>query len=180
MNNPLEFYLANARYLPSPNCNVRPQGVTVDLLVIHNISLPEGSFGNGYVEQLFSNCLDCHCHPSFADLQGLEVSAHLFIDRQGDVCQFVPFNMRAWHAGQSCFQGREQCNDYSIGIELEGTDDSPYTDQQYQQLVAVTQSLMQQFPAITKNRIVGHSDIAPDRKTDPGPLFEWDYYLGQL
>ena len=174
------YRLPGTRYVPSPNCNPRPAQVVIDLLVIHNISLPAGQFGGDCIEQLFTNCLDCHAHPDFEDLHGLEVSSHLLINRQGDVTQFVPFNLRAWHAGESQFGDRSGCNDFSIGIELEGTDDCPYTEQQYRALVTVTRQLMQWYPAITVDNIVGHSDIAPGRKTDPGPAFDWDFYLKQL
>ena len=174
-----EGWLSPARRCPSPNCNARPD-TAIDLLVIHNISLPAGRFGGGFVEQLFTNCLDCDSHASFASLIGLQVSAHLFIDRWGRVCQFVPFQRRAWHAGVSHFAGRDNCNDFSIGVELEGTDDTPYTPSQYRRLVAVTRALLDRYPAITQERIVGHSDIAPGRKTDPGPAFDWQRYRQML
>lgn len=148
----------------------------VDLLVIHNISLPAGEFGGDYVEQLFTNCLDCTRHPSFDQLQGVEVSAHLFIDRGGEVTQFVAFDQRAWHAGVSSYCHRDNCNDFSIGIELEGSDDCPYTGRQYQVLAEVTSGLLEHYPSLRADRIVGHSDIAPGRKTDPGPAFDWQHY----
>ena len=157
----------------SCNYNARPKGEQVSLLVIHNISLPPGQFGGGYVQQLFCNQLNCSVHPYFEQLQGLEVSAHCLIERDGQVTQFVPFDSRAWHAGASEFQGRQNCNDFSIGVELEGTDDTPYTGAQYQMLASLTRLLMQTYPAITPERIVGHSHIAPGRKTDPGPAFDW-------
>lgn len=169
-------WLWPATHLPSPNCNERPAGGGIDLLVIHNISLPAGCFGGGHVEALFTNCLDCRAHPDFADLAGLEVSAHLLVDRAGAITQFVSFDRRAWHAGRSCFEGRENCNDFSIGIELEGTDTLPYAPAQYVALAAVTRVLCGRYPALTPARIVGHSDIAPQRKTDPGPAFDWDHY----
>ncbi len=175
-----DHWLITARKIPSPNYNERPPGVDIDLLVIHNISLPAGEFGTGCVEQLFTNCLDCLSHPSFEELDGLKVSSHLYIDRVGEVVQFVPFNLRAWHAGQSEYQGRCNCNDFSVGIEMEGTDNCPYTDQQYQSLSNVTRSLMMAYPAITTDRIVGHCEIAPDRKTDPGAAFDWERYKGHL
>lgn len=165
-----------ARWCPSPNCNARPAG-EISLLVIHNISLPPGRFGGGYIEALFSNQLDPAAHPFFAEIAGLEVSAHLLIDRQGQMTQFVPFDRRAWHAGRSCYRGRQACNDFSIGIELEGTDDTPYTDAQYRTLTAVTRALLACYPALDVGRIVGHSDIAPGRKTDPGPAFDWPRFL---
>ncbi|RNL59022.1 1,6-anhydro-N-acetylmuramyl-L-alanine amidase AmpD [Zhongshania marina] len=173
-------WLANANKIPSPNFNQRPDPSEISLLVIHNISLPAGNFGGPYVQQLFTNCLDCSAHPSFADLQGLTVSAHLFIDRLGGITQFVSFNDRAWHAGVSQFDGRENCNDFSIGIELEGSDDCAYSEAQYRELLAVTESLQSYYPAITTARIVGHCDIAPDRKTDPGAAFDWTYYKNAL
>lgn len=171
--------LQDAEQLPSPNFNQRPLA-EVSLLVIHNISLPAGEFGSPYIKQLFLNCLDCSAHPSFSDLAGVEVSAHLLIDRAGEVVQFVGFDDRAWHAGVSNFDGRENCNDFAIGIELEGCDDKPFTQAQYHSLVGITQSLIATYPKLTKARICGHSDIAPGRKTDPGPCFDWDYYLSSL
>lgn len=166
--------------MPSPNFNQRPADQIVDLLVIHNISLPPGQFGTGCVEAFFCNQLDHTAHPFFEEIQSLQVSAHLLIERTGQVVQFVSFDDRAWHAGQSCFQGREGCNDFSIGIELEGTDDTPYTDEQYQQLVAITCALQQAYPSITTTNIQGHADIAPERKTDPGPAFDWVRYRQAL
>ena len=168
------------RHCASPNYNQRPLATAVDLLVIHNISLPPGQFGGGNVEALFCNRLDCDADPAFAELRGLEVSAHVLIDRAGAITQFVSLHDRAWHAGQSCFQGRANCNDFSVGIELEGTDTLPYTDAQYVQLMRLTRLLCDYFPALTPSRIVGHSDIAPERKTDPGPAFDWDRYKRQL
>lgn len=147
--------------------------MAVDLLVIHNISLPPGCYGGGYIEALFDNRLDAAAHPYFRDIASLKVSAHLLIDREGRITQFVPFDKKAWHAGQSCFQGREACNDFSIGIELEGCDDEAFTDDQYESLIEVTRLLMANYPRITLDRIVGHSEIAPGRKTDPGPCFDW-------
>lgn len=167
-------WLSAARRVPSPNANERPDGCAVDLLVIHNISLPPGEYGTGCVEQLFCNALDCSAHPWFERLRGLEVSAHLLIARDGSCTQFVDFGRRAWHAGASVFDGRENCNDFSVGIELEGTDEDPYTDRQYDALIRVARLLMQEYPGITIGRIVGHADVAPGRKTDPGPAFEWD------
>lgn len=172
--------LLGTRQIPSPNHNDRPVGTDVDLLVIHNISLPPGEFGTSAVVDLFCNQLNTESHPSFKDLIDLKVSAHLFIRRDGEIIQFVPFNKRAWHAGVSRFAGRESCNDFSIGIELEGVDDIAYTAEQYQQLAKVSTCLMQVYPMIMPERIVGHNDIAPDRKTDPGPAFDWSYYRGLL
>jgi N-acetyl-anhydromuramoyl-L-alanine amidase len=173
-------WLRDARHLPSPNANERPAGVAVELLVIHNISLPPGEFGGGHVEQLFLNTLDCDAHPWFDRLRGLRVSAHLLIERSGELTQFVSFEQRAWHAGVSVFEGREACNDFSIGIELEGTDETPYTAAQYDRLLAVTRALMQSYRGIAPGRIVGHCDIAPGRKTDPGPTFDWGRFRAAL
>ncbi len=173
-------WLSTAQRCPSPNHNKRPEGTAIDLLVIHNISLPAGCFGAPYIEQLFTNCLDRDADPSFVELDGLEVSAHLFIRRDGSVIQFVPFSERAWHAGISCWQGRNNCNDFSIGIELEGTDTTPYEPVQYQVLAQVTKTLMTSYPTLTPQTITGHSDIAPGRKTDPGPAFDWHYYHSLL
>lgn len=163
------------RYEPSPYCDDRPKDTTISLIVIHGISLPPGEFGTGCVEKLFLGTLDFNQHPSFDSLINVKVSTHLYIDRTGFVTQFVPFAKRAWHAGQSSFQGREQCNDFSIGIELEGTDTVCYTKNQYKQLAIVINTLREAYPAILRKNIVGHSDIAPGRKTDPGKVFEWSY-----
>ena len=165
---------ASVSHCPSPNFDHRTEAPS--LLVIHNISLPPGQFGNGYIHDLFCNQLDAQAHPYFADIAQLKVSAHGLIDRQGHVTQFVGFNDRAWHAGVSCYAGRSQCNDFSIGIELEGTDDEAYTDQQYQQLTALTRALLDYYPTLNTEHITGHSDIAPGRKTDPGPAFDWSLY----
>lgn len=165
-----------ARYIASPNHNERPLNAIIDLLVIHSISLPPGEFGGEFIEQLFTNHLDPTAHPYFAEIAHLKVSTHVLIRRDGEVIQFVPFDKRAWHAGQSIFRGRENCNDFSIGIELEGADTVPYQPVQYQKLVQLTNSIMQAYPAITKDRIIGHNDIAPGRKTDPGPAFDWKHF----
>ncbi|MCE9789099.1 1,6-anhydro-N-acetylmuramyl-L-alanine amidase AmpD [Shewanella chilikensis] len=164
---------------PSPHFNHRPDG-EVSLLVIHNISLPAGCFGLPYIEQLFLGTLDTEADPSFAELKGLEVSAHFLIRRDGELRQYVSVDQRAWHAGVSNFAGRSGCNDFAVGIELEGTDDSGFTEAQYHKLVSLSQSLRLAYPDITKERIVGHSDIAPGRKTDPGPGFDWQRYLQAL
>ena len=171
-------WLQGVRCLPSPNFNARPATTVIDLLVIHNISLPPGEFGgdncgNDNIDALFCNTLDCDAHPFFDALRDLRVSAHFFISRAGRVTQYVSLDDRAWHAGVSQWEGREQCNDFSIGIELEGADTTPYTDAQYAALAGLAQILMQRYPAITPARIVGHSDIAPGRKTDPGEAFDW-------
>lgn len=172
-----EGWLDQARRTPSPNCELRPAGMEPELLVIHNISLPPGRFGGDGIERLFTNCLDWDEHPFYQEIRDLRVSAHLLIKREGELLQFVDFRQRAWHAGLSCFRGRDNCNDFSIGIELEGTDELPYTDAQYRALQEVTLALLQSFPGLAGDRIVGHSDIAPGRKTDPGPAFDWPRYL---
>lgn len=169
--------LSEATFHPSPHCNDRPVPERISLLVIHNISLPAGQFGNDYVRQLFMNEIDCDAHPDFDELRGKELSAHLFINRQGELHQFVPFHLRAYHAGRSSFGDELECNDYSIGIELEGTDHLPFTDNQYQSLAKVTQAIMAAYPHITRDRITGHEHIAPGRKTDPGPAFDWERYF---
>ncbi|MBL4764085.1 MAG: 1,6-anhydro-N-acetylmuramyl-L-alanine amidase AmpD [Colwellia sp.] len=148
----------------------------ISLLVIHNISLPAGSFGGNYITDLFLGQLTADAHPSFSDIAQLQVSAHCLIRRDGSIIQYVSFNNKAWHAGVSCFNNREKCNDFSIGIELEGSDDIPYEEAQYQQLSRLTVSLQQHYPLITNEHIVGHCDIAPSRKTDPGHIFNWPYY----
>ncbi|MCC6073763.1 1,6-anhydro-N-acetylmuramyl-L-alanine amidase AmpD [Pseudomonas sp. GCM10022188] len=176
---PLTGWCAEALHSPSPNCNARPAG-EVSLLVIHNISLPPGQFGTGEVANLFLNRLDPQAHPYFAGIAHLQVSAHFLIARDGSLTQFVSCGERAWHAGVSCFAGREQCNDFSLGIELEGTDELPYSDAQYETLAELTRELMRVYPAITPERICGHSDIAPARKTDPGPAFDWTRYRAAL
>jgi AmpD protein len=165
-------WLAGAQHCPSDNCNERPEG-EVSLLVIHNISLPPGQFGTGKVQEFFTSGLRADEHPYFAAIADMRVSAHFFIQRDGSVSQFVSCLQRAWHAGVSCFAGRENCNDFSLGIELEGTDELPFTDEQYQALIALSRQLLQAYPALTLERICGHSDIAPGRKTDPGPAFDW-------
>ena len=166
--------------LPSPNRDARPPGAQVSLLVLHNISLPPGQFGGSEVAGLFLNTLDHASHPWLERLRGLRVSAHFFIRRDGRIIQFVSTEQRAWHAGVSRFGGRERCNDFSIGIELEGTDDLPYTDAQYAVLEQLTRHIRSAWPAIDLNRIQGHSDIAPQRKTDPGPAFDWPRYRQAL
>lgn len=178
-------WLQGVRRVPSVNFNDRPENTWVDLLIIHNISLPSGEFSAddvscSYIDDLFCNKLDANAHPTFVSLQLLKVSAHFLISRQGVVTQYVPLTKRAWHAGISQWQGRENCNDYSVGIELEGTDNTPYTDEQYAVLTQLTHMLIQQYPAITLERIVGHCDVAPGRKTDPGDAFDWLRYRSLL
>lgn len=165
--------LTGITHIPSPNKNSRPDENDISLIVIHNISLPPGEFSGDYITQLFCNRLNPDEDPYFKDIYQLTVSAHLLIRRDGEITQYVPFNERAWHAGVSHYQGREQCNDFSIGIELEGTDDIPYTPCQYQKLAEVIQLLMTHYPKLNEASIVGHCDIAPDRKTDPGKIFSW-------
>lgn len=157
----------------SPHCDARPVDTVIDLIVVHGISLPAGKFGGPHIDALFMGTLDKKAHSSFASIAHLRVSAHVLIRRTGAMIQYVSLQQRAWHAGVSTFQGRDRCNDFSIGIELEGTDKVPYTDKQYAQLVTVIQVMRQTWPAITQERIVGHSDVAPGRKTDPGPAFDW-------
>jgi AmpD protein len=176
----VDGWLDTARRLPSPHCDDRPDPSDVSLLVIHNISLPPKVFGGPWIQDLFLGRLEAAAHPFFGTVAHLRVSAHLLIRRNGDLEQFVPFHRRAWHAGQSVFAGRDACNDFSVGIEMEGADDVPYTELQYQRLADVTRVLMARFPAITTERITGHSDIAPARKTDPGPAFDWQRFRAGL
>jgi len=168
-------WIVGVKQVPSPHFNSRPAEEEPSLLVVHNISLPPGEFGGPYIDALFTGQLDASAHPFFAEIAQLRVSAHCLIRRDGEIVQYVPFHLRAWHAGVSCWQQRENCNDFSVGIELEGTDTLPYTDAQYQALQQVTALLMQHYP-LTVERITGHSDIAPERKTDPGPAFDWEKF----
>ena len=173
-------WLVPAHRVPSPNCDERPAGCAVDLLVVHGISLPPREYGRRWIDALFTNTLDPQAHPYFGEIHGRRVSAHVLIGRDGFVTQYVPFDRRAWHAGVSSFKGRAACNDFSIGIELEGSDDDPYEAVQYEQLAAIARALMLCYPGITRGHIVGHSDIAPGRKTDPGPAFDWPKLAGLL
>ncbi len=168
-------------FIPSPNFNARPAGTEIDLLVIHSISLPPGIYtGNGVID-FFCNKLNIADHEYYSQIKNLKVSAHLFIKRDGQIIQFVPFSQRAWHAGESYFQDREACNDFSIGIELEGSDFEPFTDNQYASLILCTQAIIRAYPAITPREcIVGHQDISPSRKSDPGPFFDWEGYLASF
>ena len=168
-----EGWLAAARRVPSPNFNARPAGIEPELIVIHGISLPPGEYGGPEIESLFTNGLDPDAHPYFAEIAHLKVSAHFLICRAGVLTQFVATDDRAWHAGESCWQGRENCNDFSVGIELEGCDDEPYSDHQYESLQSLLAALRKAYPRIRGDAIVGHSDIAPGRKTDPGAAFDW-------
>ncbi len=163
--------LKEARQLASPNCDERPDNIS--LLIVHGISLPPGEFGGPWIDALFTNTLQPDGHEYFKQISHLKVSSHLLIRRDGELVQYVPFSQRAWHAGESSFEGQPCCNDFSIGIELEGTDDQEYTSAQYQQLAAVISQIQKEYPAITTERIVGHSDVAPGRKTDPGRAFDW-------
>ncbi len=169
-----------ARWCPSPNFGTRPEGAPISLLVVHNISLPPGQFGGDAIERFFCNQLDATEHPYFETIADMKVSSHLLVRRDGSLVQFVSLLDRAWHAGRSCFRGEEECNDFSIGVELEGTDDIPYTAAQYQALVDLSRLIMLAWPEITPGRITGHSDIAPGRKTDPGPAFDWPRYRRML
>lgn len=166
-------WLTEIPHTPSPNFNLRPDQQDISLIVIHCISLPPQQFGGDYIEQLFCNRLNPDDHPYFKAIYQLKVSAHLLIRRDGEIIQYVAFNHRAWHAGVSNYQGRENCNDFSIGIELEGTETMDYTPEQYQQLARVIKLLLQHYPKLSKERITGHSEIAPQRKTDPGESFQW-------
>lgn len=168
--------LDTARHLASPNHDARPAPGIIDLLVIHGISLPPGEFGGPHIDALFTNSLDPDLHPYFRAIQGMRVSSHVLVRRDGAITQYVPFHQRAWHAGESCFDNRSRCNDFSIGIELEGSDDVPYTGAQYAALAELVQALIRAYPALGLERIIGHSDIAPGRKTDPGPAFDWVHF----
>ena len=167
-------WLEGVQRVSSPNHDERPPSNQPELVVVHSISLPEGEFGTPHVEALFCNCLDVAAHRSFPEIAALRVSAHALIRRDGALIQFVPFSKRAWHAGVSCFDGRDCCNDFSIGIELEGCDWEPFEEIQYRRLASLLRLLMDTWPLIDVGRIVGHSDIAPGRKTDPGPHFDWE------
>ena len=179
-HNPDTGLVEPLRYLSSPNCDARPADQSVDVLVIHAISLPPSCYGNSYVEDLFCNCLDPQADPYFETIHNIPVSSHFYIKRSGESLQFVPTHLRAWHAGESLFQGRERVNDFSIGIELEGSDKDAFEDIQYQRLATLTRAVVAAYPAITGDSIVGHSDVSPGRKTDPGPGFNWEYFRGLI
>ena len=166
-----------AIWTPSPNFDERPEGMPVELLVIHNISLPPGEFGGPWIDALFQNRLDPDAHPYFREIAALEVSAHFLIRRDGELKQYVSTDQRAWHAGVSTWKGRERCNDFSIGVELEGADDVPFSEHQYAVLAELTHALFARYGGLD---VAGHSDIAPDRKTDPGPWFEWARFLASV
>ena len=165
------------KFLKSPNFNNRPAEENISLIVIHSISLPPKQYGGSYVEEFFLNNLNISDHESFKEIKDLKVSSHLYIKRDGEIIQFVPFNKRAWHAGDSVFKGVPNCNDFSIGIELEGADDDIFTEEQYDSLASATKEIIKEYPLISKDDITGHSDIAPSRKTDPGNKFDWEKYL---
>lgn len=169
--------LIHQRQVPSTHFNPRPQENDISLLVIHYISLPPEEFGGNFIDQFFQGNLDPTIHPYFEEIKDLRVSAHCLINRKGEITQYVNFNDMAWHAGLSEFNGRDKCNEYSIGIELEGSNNQPFTEQQYQSLAALTKEIMAAYPAITPERIVGHNDVSPGRKIDPGQYFNWEYYI---
>ena len=173
-------WIDDVRRVDSPNFDPRPDPDDISLLVIHGISLPPGEYGGPWIDQLFTNTLNPEDHSYFSEIIHLRVSSHLLLRRDGELVQYVSLYQRAWHAGISSFDGREACNDYSIGVELEGTDDESYTEIQYQELQRLSQSLMSWFPRLEAQRIAGHSDIAPGRKTDPGPYFDWDRFRAGL
>lgn len=172
--------IGGVRQVLSPHCDARPSGAAIDLIVVHGISLPPGEFGGPWIDRLFTGCLPADAHPYFREIAGLRVSSHALIRRTGEIVQYVPFERRAWHAGASQYHGRSNCNDFSIGIELEGTDELPYTEAQYQQLAALIEALLASYPALSRDRLVGHSEIAPGRKSDPGPAFDWARLRGLL
>ena|SRR6185312_269145 len=170
---PATGLLTGVRQVLSPHCDARPKGMTPDLIVVHGISLPAGEFGGPWIDRLFTGDLPPDAHPSFRETSSLRVSAHAVVRRDGTITQYVPFGMRAWHAGHSEYNGRSGCNDFSIGIELEGTDQTPYTDAQYETLAILVKALLTSYPTLSAGHIVGHCDVAPGRKTDPGPAFDW-------
>ena len=173
-------WMRGVTQLRSPNCDARPPGGLPDLIVVHGISLPPGEFGGPWIDRLFTNALPADAHPYFATIDGLKVSSHLSIRRSGAVTQYVSFVDRAWHAGKSNFEGRDACNDFSVGIELEGTDTQPYETAQYDSLAEAVAALCFAYPRLSPGRLVGHSDIAPGRKTDPGPAFDWPQALASI
>ena len=172
--------IAPATFVQSANSDVRPTGIDITTLVIHSISLPSGQFGTGLAAQLFLNAIDFDRYPELEELRDYRVSAHLLIERTGAVTQFVPFNKRAWHAGESEWQGRKDCNDFSIGIELEGTDESLFEDSQYDVLIDTLITLLRRYPTLSMGNVVGHSEIARGRKTDPGTGFDWQRLFGAV
>lgn len=183
MQNPLKIengWLVEQKRVPSPHFSSRPNSLDISLLVIHYISLPPEEFGGDFIDRFFQGTLDPTLHPYFEEIKDLRVSAHCLINRQGQITQYVNFNEMAWHAGVSCFEGRERCNEFSIGIELEGSNNQPFTEAQYQALAMLTEVIQIAYPKITKERIVGHNHIAPERKIDPGQYFDWDCYKAML
>ncbi len=172
--------LSGARQVLSPHCDARPAGTVAELLVVHGISLPPGEFGGPWIDRLFTGTLPPEAHPYFRELAATRLSAHALVRRDGAIVQYVPFGERAWHAGASQYRGRSTCNDFSVGVELEGTDDTPYTEAQYQQLAALAAALLAAYASLSAEHIVGHSDIAPGRKTDPGAAFDWPHFRALL
>jgi AmpD protein len=172
--------LVGARQVLSPNFDPRPAGSVPELLVVHGISLPPGEFGGPWIDRMFTGTLPGDAHPFFRDLADARLSAHALIRRDGQIVQYVPFGERAWHAGISQYRGRSACNDFSIGVELEGTEFTPYTDAQYEQLTALTLALLAAYRSLAAERIVGHADIAPDRKSDPWATFEWPRFRASM
>lgn len=172
--------LVHQKQVPSPYFSPRPNENDISLLVIHYISLPPEQFGGNFIDLFFQGKLDPTLHPYFEEIKDLRVSAHCLINRKGEITQYVNFNDMAWHAGVSCFEGRDKCNEYAIGIELEGSNNQPFTNAQYQSLAKLTQAIQQSYPQITDERITGHSHIAPGRKIDPGQYFDWAYYRNLL
>jgi AmpD protein len=172
--------VSEARQVCSPNCDERPEDCSLDLIVIHSMALPPGEFGGPWIDQLFCNCLDPNEHQYFEAIHGLKVSSHFLIRRDGHLVQYVPIGQRAWHAGKSSYLGREACNDFSVGIELEGDEVTAYTDEQYAVLAELVDKLQRAYPTLAEASIVGHSDIAPGRKTDPGDVFDWRRLEGLL
>jgi len=172
--------LLDARQVLSPHLDARPANAAIELIVIHGISLPPGEFGGPWIDHLFTGTLSADAHPYFREIAGQRVSSHALIRRDGETVQYVPFGERAWHAGVSEYRGRNSCNDFSIGIELEGTDDTPYTDLQYEKLAALAAALLSTYRSLSGEHIVGHSDIAPGRKSDPGPAFDWRRFRMRL
>lgn len=170
----IDGVLRGVRFVPSPNQDARPEDCEPELVVVHGISLPPGEFGGPWIDRLFCNRLPADAHPEFAAIAQLKVSSHLLVRRDGELVQYVPFHRRAWHAGVSCWRGRARCNDFSIGIELEGTDVLAYEPVQYERLAEVISRLRRHYPGIAPDALAGHADIAPGRKTDPGPAFDWD------
>jgi AmpD protein len=177
---PVTGLLIGARQVLSSHFDARPNGTRPELIVVHGISLPPGEYGGPWIDKLFTGGLPPDGHPYFREIQGMRVSAHVVIRRDGEMVQYVSFNERAWHAGASQYRGRSTCNDFSIGIELEGVDDQPYEDAQYTQLAVLIKALLAAYPTLSREHIAGHSDIAPGRKTDPGPAFEWPRLHAEL